>query len=219
MSKESQSIFFTKTKVEPFNNAIKEKENQRPKGYIKDIIIEATFDTTTHGIDHIFKRHHPFIRFVWTVCFLASIGVCAYMITISIMNFFEYETVTKSEQIYLVSTDFPAVTICNVNPFMTNVSVDFFKSIIKQTSVVTGINYDSFFDKMSAADLALFWYLSGTNALNPNLTDTFRKSLGYQIDDILYSCMYNLKKCTADDFVWFYDIMYGNCFTFNSGRN
>jgi hypothetical protein len=52
---------------------------------------------------------------------------------------------------------------------------------------------------------------------NPNLTYEARKALGYQIEDMLVSCYFNYKICTADDFTYSYSSSYGNCFTFNRG--
>ena len=52
-----------------------------------------------------------------------------------------------------------------------------------------------------------------------NLTIDEKKSLGHQLDDILLSCEFNSQPCDSSDFSWFFDITYGNCFTFNTGIN
>ena len=39
------------------------------------------------------------------------------------------------------------------------------------------------------------------------------------INDILINCQFNYQKCLAKDFLWKWDMMYGNCFSFNSGLN
>jgi hypothetical protein len=35
---------------------------------------------------------------------------------------------------------------------------------------------------------------------------------------MLISCLYNFKACNSDDFEWFYDTVYGNCYKFNSAK-
>jgi hypothetical protein len=37
------------------------------------------------------------------------------------------------------------------------------------------------------------------------------------MSDMLFSCGFNWQTCTANDFSYFFDTFYGNCFTFNSG--
>ena len=56
-------------------------------------------------------------------------------------------------------------------------------------------------------------------ALLSNKTDDFKKSMGHDLKDILIGCKFNFQKCTADDFIWSWNVNYGNCFSFNSGFN
>ena len=35
---------------------------------------------------------------------------------------------------------------------------------------------------------------------------------------MLISCIFNYQYCYADDFIWYYDTFYGNCYSFNSGK-
>ena len=108
----------------------------RSYNHIKEIIVSAADESTTHGIDHIFKRSHPFIRFVWVVCFLASSAVCFYMMTISILTYLDYETVTKAEKIVEQTVDFPTVSICNLNPYLTNSSWEYVKSVLIENGLI-----------------------------------------------------------------------------------
>jgi len=36
---------------------------------------------------------------------------------------------------------------------------------------------------------------------------------------MMLSCYFGSKTCSADDFEYFFDISYGNCYRFNSGKN
>jgi hypothetical protein len=53
---------------------------------------------------------------------------------------------------------------------------------------------------------------------NPNITDGFRKSMGSSFDEFLIKCSYNQKACYGDEWVWYFDAYYGNCWRFNSGK-
>ena len=57
------------------------------------------------------------------------------------------------------------------------------------------------------------------NSFNPEFGDENRKKLGYNLSKILISCVFNDEPCRADDFEWYYDLSFGNCYRFNSGRN
>lgn len=200
-------------------NSNSENPDINPKrlNYILTTIVDTGLDTTVHGVVPLIKREHPFIRLMWFVFLLASAVVCVYLIVLSILTYFEYETVTKTDQVYLLSTEFPAVTVCNINPFMTNSSVEFIDQLFYKNHIWNSTNPNDYFANISANAFGVYKYFASTNALDPKRTDAFRKSLGHQMDEMLFSCSYNFQSCSPSDFYWFYDIQYGNCFTFNSG--
>ena len=194
------------------------KPPTRHPNYIKEILIAAADDSTTHGIDHFFKRHHPFIRLVWAVCFFASAAICFYMIAMSILAYLDYETVTKAQHINELTADFPTVSICNLNPYLTNSSWAFVEDILVKNGLLNPLAPTAAFQYIFSDYLLIFRFLSGINSINPNLADSLRKSFGYDLNETLLSCIYNMEICTVDDFEWYYDIVYGNCYKFNSGK-
>lgn len=201
--------FFQST---PNKNSPKEDRN-----YIVEILLDAARESTTHGIDHMFKRTNRFIQIMWLLSFLASTSVCAYYISQSITDYLSFDTVTKAEQVYVVSTQFPAVSICNVNPFLTNASYEFVQNLLIKNGLISPSDPTNGFNYYFDDTLVSFKFLSGFNALDPNLTDDFRKRFGYEMKDMLLSCVYNLNNCSADDFYWYFDMQFGNCYIFNSG--
>ena len=52
-----------------------------------------------------------------------------------------------------------------------------------------------------------------------NSTDEEKKRIGHYLEDILVECLFNNVACNATDFVWSFDEAYGNCYTFNAGRD
>jgi len=58
-----------------------------------------------------------------------------------------------------------------------------------------------------------------TSGLASNSTDEEKKSVGHYLEDILIECWFNNVACNATDFVWSFDEAYGNCYTFNAGRD
>jgi hypothetical protein len=51
------------------------------------------------------------------------------------------------------------------------------------------------------------------------LSDEEKKKLGHDLSLILSECSYNDEPCDSTDFVWSFSAWYGNCYTFNSGKN
>ena len=188
--------------------------------YIKEIIVSAADESTTHGIDHFFKREHPFIRLVWAVCFFVSAAVCFYMITISIMSYLDYETVTKAEQVNEQTVDFPTVTICNVNPYLTNKSWEYVECVLVENKLINKSTPTNDFKYFWSNNIEFYRFLIGIyiNNFRSNLTDDYLKSFGYGINETILSCTYNMDLCSLEnDFIWYYDFMYGNCYRYNSG--
>lgn len=120
------------TKFSPFKeNKGKLSKNER----IRDIIYESATDSTAHSIPHIFKRENIGLKVFWIICLLGATGVCAWMISTALIDYFMYETVTKSESILEIPTHFPAVSFCNMNPFVTNDSLQFVENILIQNGL------------------------------------------------------------------------------------
>ena len=49
------------------------------------------------------------------------------------------------------------------------------------------------------------------------ISENEEKMLGHDLNDILIICLFNNIKYNSGDFIWSWDELYGNCFTFNSG--
>lgn len=190
--------------------------------YPVQIILDSASESTTHGISHFVRRKNWLIRLMWAACFLASAGVCGYMIASSITSYLDYETVTKAQRNFLLWDEFPTVTICNQNPFLTNTSYEFVKSVLVENGLIdpkAAANNVSNMSLIFEKNLRQLKYFTGANILaNSSLPKSKLKSFGYKLDDILLSCTYNLLDCDTSYFEWYYDLFFGNCYKFNSGN-
>lgn len=194
------------------------KETPTSLKIIGDIIVDSALDSTMHGIPHFFRRHHLVNRIFWAVCFLASAGVCSWLIAQTITDFLDFDTVTKTQSVHLVTTEFPTVSICNVNAYMTNTSYEFVKSVLVSNGLMNPVAPPEATFRFFLEDtLKLLRFVTGMNAFS-SLSNATRRSFGYRLEDMLLSCTYNLNPCTANDFEWYYDINFGNCYKFNGGN-
>ena len=62
-------------------------------------------------------------------------------------------------------------------------------------------------------------FLKAQIIANSTASQTFLQSIGYSINDLLVSCYFNGLPCNSNDFTWFYDYNYGNCYTFNANAS
>ena len=173
-----------------------ERKSKKIKNTIKSIIK----DSTIHGIPRLLKANSLMSKISWILLFICSISYCIYLIITASLSYLQYNTVTNFEIIPEMPAIFPAITICNLNQYQTNYSFD----IVQKYSNYSSLNtYKRFF------------------LMNELLTinDSFKKSLTYSLKESLISCLLNLNPCSSSDFVWTFDPIYGNCYSFNTGLN
>ena len=185
-------------------------QNNKPKNssLLMNIVYESASDSTTHGLPHIFKRKHVSIKMFWLICFLISSGVCGYMIVKSVINYFEHETVSKVQRIYEIPALFPTISVCNLNAFTTNAGLDYVRSELDYIYTDTSNLKQQLTYGFWTAILRLKYFM-GVRLRDPSYTDSYRRSMSLQMDDMLLWCTYNGKPCTPNDFVWYFDSIYG----------
>ena len=140
-------------------------------------------------------------RILWLLILLASTFFTCYLIALSIFSYLNYDVVTQIKIETEAQTNFPAVTICDVNAFITSTAQNFFYTM------ATVNNISGYYYPMNVTTLMKM------AATNPSYGDNNRKNLGFAFWQIL-SCTYNGQNCLGD-LTWYYTFDYGNCFQFN----
>lgn len=167
-----------------------------------------------HGISNISTGEFIILRIIWTILFLAAMGYLIFSLVRTFQEYFSYDIVTKITNENVNSIDFPAVTFCNKNPFK-NLNNSEISNSLKQLrdetltdAILTEFHTMDVYDYMEYN----MRYLVDTQVSN-------RSSVSYNIDDMLISCRYNDDSCDINDFELYQTILYGYCYTFNSGKN
>jgi hypothetical protein len=194
----------------------KKNENTLRKD-LKEAFKEWLSSSTSHGLPNVVRSNNNLIKIMWIIFFIISSAVCAYFLATSILQYLKYEVVSRMYVVYELPTPFPAVTICNNYPFLTNQSKEFVNEILERYNL-TQIDKGNYFGSKKV-DFILANYILSLNGFNPNLTDEFRKNLSYTKDEMLLYCVYNTNPCDPTYFDYYFDLVYGNCFRFNAGRN
>jgi hypothetical protein len=123
------------------------------------------------------------------------------------------------------------IKICNLNPFPTEVSNQLARETLGNSNINEYIWRNALLKSNNSditesfniqsnyfIDLLASSYL--LNMKSMSLNEKEKMQLGNNLDEILISCLFNLKKCNkANDFDHFFHPYFGNCFRFNSGYN
>ena len=186
---------------------------------IKEISVSVFSESTFHGLSRVIKANTCLIKFVWLTFLLLCICLFAKFAINSFANYFEYRVSTELRTIYETPTIFPTVSICNKNKFTTDHGIHMIKNKI------ASLNFSDIFNmtvlkKMSMRDR--FHTVDDGVSLASNeifkYPDEERKKLGRTLNDFLVECKFDNIDCNLEeDFVWFFDNVYGNCYKYNSG--
>ena len=210
---------------------------------IKKVIINLIINSSTHGLPNILRAKIFIIKILWIMFFILSACFCMFLVYKSIMDYLDYEVVTKIRFIREDKAEFPTITICNKSPFTSEYSIEFliqlFQNLTNKTTneniIDTSLfNFNNeqinnisdfnnntkfitrleFFNNLFKNDM--LFNLALTTAASNQLTDNQRKRLSYSLDEMLINCKFVSLSCKSSDFEWYYHFYYGNCYVFNS---
>lgn len=165
-----------------------------------------------HALPQILTSESKIFKLIWTICLLASLGMCLYMVVRCVNQYLQYGCVTTQVYIFEEEVPLPLITICNSNPMVTreayaflqnyynteyNVDITTFQDLAYMVQNKT-VNYDT------------DWLIYQT--YDPNYNVTLKKSFGYSLQKFLTFCQVNNKPCNQSDFVWYYNPIYGKIF-------
>ncbi len=105
----------------------------------------------------------------------------------------------------------PEISFCDFNQFLTKYGIELYQNKSIEFNSVNDIGNDSTDKIINFQNKKVF-----TNNYFFTLNRTFLKSLINPLENKLVTCVFNGFKCSADDFIWYRDIWYGNCFKFNT---
>jgi len=191
---------------------------------IKETSKEIMLSSSINGIPNLIRTRRFGIKLLWTMCLLASVSICFYMVVQSILDYLSYEVATKIRKINQFPSPFPAITICNSNSFLTNYSLNLVDELnlkfsdenILENDTIFYVSSNPYYRNNIYNNLEFVRYLAQSYAISDRTIDDEKKRLGLSIDDILISCHFAGTDCSYEDFEWEYNFDYGNCFTFRS---
>lgn len=183
------------------------------KEKITDLVTECGERSSFHGFPSLASGKVPrFIKIIWILCCLGSWSYFVYQIVNTVNNYNQYSVVSSVSVGYEAPSTFPAIDICNLNPFDGKklIGTAAAEDILNAKSI-SDDKYDSYRQYTDSASGQLketYEYLNLNNSVNV-------VSLGFYLYDVLLSCEYQGKVCTTSDFYLYHNYNYGNCYRFN----
>ncbi|XP_054717108.1 acid-sensing ion channel 5-like [Uloborus diversus] len=151
-----------------------------------------------------FLNHQQSRRLLKISGFLCIIIGCLYQCFSFLLMYLEYPTTVEFNVVNEATTDFPAVTVCNSNPVR-------YKIWCTEEKYVCDHRRNETLEDLRIRQGDLYDRLSKDK----------RIKLGYQKQDFIIYAEYEEENVT-DEFSWYYDYEFTNCFTFNArwdGKN
>jgi len=181
------------------------------------LLRETLDNSVAHAILKIVETPILSLKAFLFVCVILSSGLCSYLIIELIMSFLSFGVSTTYRTLYETPAVFPKITFCNVNPFTTKYAMEFLRQINKELHPTIDVFNDEQMDKLDFNEktrLILSIKFKAIFRMNV-LNDTEKRKLSRPLEEIVLP----FSNANSNDFSWYFDPWYGNCWIYNSGYN
>ena len=174
-------------------------------------VIKWSWLSTAHGILPVLNTGSKIFRIIWLLCLIGSIGMCSYMVYRTVALYLKWEAVIRVDQRDSIELTFPAITICNLNPFVTPEATAYIRDYYNNKYNVSIKNYSDFLMLVDSKRInyETDWIFYQT--FDPAFNQSLKKSFGYEPTRLITNCLMNrVQKCNSSHFKWSYSPLFGN---------
>lgn len=163
------------------------------------------FNSTLDGLPNIIKaRKNVYLFIFWIMMFAICLGLCIFVLTKNIMDFYEYEVTTQDRIVAYDEIKFPIVSICQENPFINPEANNFLENFFNKTLI------NDYENSMKKRMWALY------NLASPSYNNSVKKSIGYSAIELFLNLSFNNNNLDPiKNLEWFFDPTFGNCYRLN----
>ena len=155
---------------------------------------------------------------MWLTLFISISFVFAFLVLQINLQYFDYSVITNINILRELPTPFPTVTVCDYNLFSTPEGTRFLNDALSKSDTKflnKNLDQKSRIKKIqSEIKYAKSFLLENKTIYN---NTELRKKFSLTLDKMMVSCYFGSKICSENDFEYFFDISFGNCYRFNSG--
>jgi hypothetical protein len=191
-------------------NMTDNKDYDAPKSSLKmsNLLKESLTNELFVSILRLYNTPFVLLEIFLTIFLLIVLTLAAYTTIDLVMVYLDYGVNTITKTVHETHASFPKVTFCNINQFTSKYAYEFLHASINESLLESSDHYSK----------ALKAFLVKYSVQSMIKNESLIRLLSQDLDEVLLSCSFNYKNCDASDFKWVYDPYYGNCFSFNSGK-
>ena len=171
--------------------------------------------TTCHGVGRIIAKSNLSVKILRVVIFEVALCYLIYLLVNIFTAYLSYSVVVTISIKRDHQIDFPTVTFCNLNPFNTQSPHFYLRNLEADLKELMSNNKTKLLTTLY--NIGNTFYKSSPYWPDYNKTEAEIKLLGFNINDMLISCLFNNIPCNSDDFVEVWTYEHGRCYKFNSG--
>ncbi|CAF1115363.1 unnamed protein product [Brachionus calyciflorus] len=154
---------------------------------IKNAVCEILYSSTSHGLPNIIRSTNLSIKLMWSFFTFLFFGLCAYMITTTIITYFNYDVVTVIRVKNDFKPFFPTVTVCNLNYFTSNEAVSFIEKF--ENKKVEFGPFDLGFEMMAKGVSKYDLNFLNNSKIFSNLKEKLIVSCRFSMEDCDINCL------------------------------
>lgn len=175
---------------------------------IKEVVREVGEFSLIAGMSNIIRSELP-VRIAWITFQLILLAVALYLVAFNIQNYLKHEVITKIREVNEFPSYFPTISLCNLNYFTTDYSIQYLKSISESYDLKNIFN-SSDYNQSDYSDLInSYQNIGASSVIISNLNKSEILRLGYTMEEALISCSFGGYYCSYKDFAWFFHPNYG----------
>ena len=197
-------------------------DDRQKNSKVLEIFQEWSQNISIHGFPNIFRKNITSVRIMWVILFLVSNGICFGIISSIVINYLKYDVVTKIRIADKDSLPFPSITVCNVNSFVSEQSLEYAQYLLEKNKLVNFTD-SMIIDQIFPYNFSKLYFsynivrLLATVQLKSSSSELKQKLLT-PLDNIIISCLYNAQPCDKNDWTLFIDPQFGFCYQFNTDK-
>ncbi len=186
---------------------------------VKEIIFDWSKEVAFQAYPKVFnEKLYLVVRIIWAIVFLGFSGVTCFLCVQSLLGYLQWNTVSTIQIVREAPTKFPAITICDSNPFTSKTAQRLLEILALQkfNINITTVNITEF--NVYRENLTNYAKIVVNS---PDFSDENRKLLGFSnLSSIVLNKRFDLINVEKfdDSFVRLWHANYGNCYQFNAGK-
>ena len=180
-------------------------DNKVEKEKWSTTLLEEITMVRIDGVPNIIRSDSLALKIFWLLAFIASGSVCVALICATVHEYLMYEVTTVRRFIPQPIAKYPAITICLVNPFNTDYSVELLAATNK-----------TFRGDYTRTIIDMEMHVKETTGAY--MSDEQKRKLS-NLTQILMYCKVPGGYCNESWFQWVWHPLYLGCYRFNSGFN